>query len=414
MSHPDSIRIDPHELEALVDALGSIGALSSGGLYRPVFGEAWQEALVILERWAGERGLTTRRDAVGNFYACLEGSETGPVILTGSHIDTVRSGGRFDGALGVIGGLLALSAIRVQHGQPRRPLELVAFCEEEGSRFHANFLGSRAITGLLNPAELERITDADGVSIARAMADVGIDPATALTARRDDVAAFIELHIEQGRVLQDHALPIGLVHTITGIEHLELAVTGRVDHAGTTPMHLRRDAGLAAAEMILAAARAAEQAGPPAVATVGQLRLEPGAINIVPGLARFTMDARHTDIAALTDLVGAIQAAAGDIAELRDVELVLHRLVQVAPAPMDRRLLEFLRAAADDLQLQSLEMPSGAGHDAQIMATRFPTAMLFVPSLDGRSHCPEEYTAPLEAARGVEVLAETLVRLARE
>jgi allantoate deiminase len=334
------------------------------------------------------------------------------VILTGSHVDTVRSGGRYDGALGIIAGLLALSALEKTHGRPRRTLEMVALCEEEGSRFHANFLGSRAIVGSLAADELDRITDADGTSIARAMGDIGLDAERLAEARREDVQAYIELHIEQGRVLQDLSIPIGLVHTITGIRHFEMTVTGRVDHAGTTPMRLRRDAGLAAAEMMLAAATSADDAGPPAVATVGQLELAPGAINIVPGGARFTMDARHPDGQALAGLVHAIETSAADIAEIRQVDLTIAPLVDVAPAPMDSALKDVLRAAAAARGLDVHEMPSGAGHDAQIMATRFRSAMLFVPSRDGRSHCPEEYTSPDDAVRGAEVLAEALWRLA--
>jgi allantoate deiminase len=177
-------------------------------------------------------------------------------------------------------------------------------------------------------------------------------------------------------------------------------------------MRLRRDAGLAAAEMMLSAARAAEEAGPPAVATVGQLELGPGAINIVPGSARFTVDARHPDADKLARLVHAIEASSSDIAELRQVELTVTPLVDVAPAPMNGQLMEVLRSAATDRGLAFHEMPSGAGHDAQIMATRFPSAMLFVPSRDGRSHCPEEYTSPEDAVLGAEVLAEALRRLA--
>jgi allantoate deiminase len=406
------LRIDRDELETLVDALGQIGSLPSGGLFRPVYGEAWQEALATLQTWASERGLETYRDAVGNCYARLEGSEPGDSILTGSHIDTVRSGGRYDGALGVISGLLALAALKRHVGRPRKTLELVALCEEEGSRFHANFLGSRAITGLLAAEELDRIRDEDGTTIASAMGEIELDPTRLAEAQRNDIGAYIELHIEQGRVLQDLGLPLGIVHTITGIRHFEMTVTGRVDHAGTTPMRLRRDAGLAAAEMMLAAARAADQAGPPAVATVGQLELSPGAINIVPGSAHFTMDARHPDTTQLGHLVRAIEASSADIAEIRQVELAITPLVDVPPAPMNSGLMQVLRESAAGRGLNFHEMPSGAGHDAQIMATRFPSAMLFVPSRDGRSHCPEEYTAPDDAVRGVEVLVEALRTLA--
>ncbi|MFN0070853.1 MAG: Zn-dependent hydrolase [Chloroflexota bacterium] len=406
------LSIDSEELAELIETLGRIGALPSGGLFRPVYGEAWQEAVAQLDQWAQTRGLETRQDALGNLYARLAGSVEHGAIVTGSHIDTVKSGGKFDGALGVIGGLLALAQLKSRFGAPVHPIELVVFCEEEGSRFHANFLGSRAITGQLQPEELEHITDSDGVSIATAMARIGLDPTQVQNARRDDVQAFIELHIEQGRVLQDHAQDIGIVHTITGIQHLELTVTGRVDHAGTTPMDLRRDPGLAAAEMMLSAARAAQLAGPPAVATIGQFNLTPGAINIVPGTAHFTLDARHPDAARLHQLVRSFELESFDIAERRQVALSVNRLVEVAPAPMDPRLIAVLRTAAETCGLDARDMVSGAGHDAQIMARSFPSAMIFVPSRDGRSHCPEELTTGKDALRGIEMLAETLRALA--
>jgi allantoate deiminase len=412
MSSLTNLAIDRAELEELIVSLGRVGALASGGLFRPVYGDAWLEAIALIEQWAFARGLPARRDALGNLYVRLEGRSDGPVVLTGSHIDTVRSGGRFDGALGVVGGLLALAALKRHSGQPDRTIELVALCEEEGSRFHANFLGSRAITGTLKDEELDQILDDDGLSIADGMLRIGLDPGRVNEAKRADIGAYIELHIEQGRVLQDHAQPIGLVHTITGIRHAELRVTGRVDHAGTTPMRLRHDAGLAAAEMMLAAARAAEDLGPPSVATVGQLQLGPGAINIVPGWARLTLDARHPDATQLARLVTSIERSAGDIAELRDVDLTITPLVNVPPAPMDEGLLTVLRDSVQSSGLSAVEMASGAGHDAQIMASRFPSAMIFVPSLDGRSHCPEEYTSTEDAARGVEVLAAALYRLA--
>jgi allantoate deiminase len=221
------------------------------------------------------------------------------------------------------------------HGQPRASIEAVAWCEEEGSRFPANFLGSRAVTGLLGTDELGTIRDADGTTIEQAMLAAGLEPAQFASARRTDISSYLELHVEQGRVLQDARLPIGVVDVITGIRQLELRVAGQVDHAGTTPMRLRRDAGLAAAEMMLETAKQAELVGPPAVATVGQVSLEPGAVNIVPGQARLTVDARHPDGAALEKLVRRITIASGDIAEQHDVRLDVETLVHVEPAPMN-------------------------------------------------------------------------------
>src|SRR5207247_10342024 len=249
------MRIDGALLEQRLDELYKIGTEPGGGVYRPLYGSAWAEAGDCVERWMKKAGLEARRDAVGNLWGRLDGTKKGKVIVTGSHIDTVRRGGRLDGALGIVAGLTAVEALLEEKGKPRRTLEVVAICEEEGSRFATNLWGSRAIVGAI---------DAVDGDMAVAMRERGLDPSTISTAARDDIDTFVELHIEQGAVLDASGKPLAVVSAIVGTAHLEVDVTGRPDHAGTTPMGLRQDALAGAAAMIQAVESTARSRAAPA------------------------------------------------------------------------------------------------------------------------------------------------------
>src|SRR5687767_14609573 len=245
-----------------------------------------------------EAGLLVRRDAVGNVWGRVEGSRGGRVIVTGSHIDTVRGGGALDGALGVVAAVEAVTSLVSELGRPTRILEAVAICEEEGSRFNTNFWGARAIADRLEADEATRVRDADGVTLADAMRGVGLDPANVAQAVRRDIDTFIELHVEQGPILEEQGPRLGVVRTIVGTAHLEVIVRGQPDHAGATAMDRRRDALLGAAAMMLRVAEVAKEMGAPAVATVGTISVEPAQVNVVPGVGRFTGDPRRSDNAA--------------------------------------------------------------------------------------------------------------------
>ncbi len=310
-------------------------------------------------------------------------------MLTGSHVDTVPSGGRYDGALGVVGGLAALAALRAL-GTPARTLEVVALCEEESSRFSGNFFGTRAMLGLVAPDEPQRLVDVDGVTLGAAMRDAGLDPSRIAEAERHDLETFLELHVEQGRVLVDEGTDIGLVEVIPSIAWETVTVRGRQDHAGATPMDLRRDALQAAAQMARDLTRLVEQEGRPAVATTGRWTVEPGWPSIVPGLTRFSLDLRHPDRQVRDRLLGAIHDRIRAVAQDHGVEVDVVRDKDEEPAPMDAELLEVCRRAAEACGASWRRMPSGAGHDSQLMASRVPTAMVFVPSVEGRSHTPDE------------------------
>ena len=395
--------VDPALLERRLDELYTIGAQPDGGAYRGLYDDAWAAAVERVERWLKNAGLKTRRDAVGNLWGRVDGTDKGKSIVTGSHIDTVRHGGRLDGALGIVAGLTAVESLLATKGRPRRPLEVVAICEEEGSRFATNFWGSRAIVG-----EIETAAD----DMSQAMRERGLDPARIAAAARDDIDAFVELHIEQGVVLESTNVPIAVVSTIVGTAHLEVAVTGRPDHAGTTPMELRRDALAGAAAMIQAVESIARSLGKPAVATVGRIRAEPDQINVIPGRVVFTIDLRHSDLGARRALEERIRSLCATTASERKLGIETRVLQERPPVPMHREVRTLLARAAKDSGIDATEMVSGAGHDAQILAARCRVGMLFVPSIGGRSHCPEEATSPRHLELGTRVLARALEMLA--
>jgi allantoate deiminase len=404
-------RVEPAELERLIETLGAIGEQPGGGIIRHVYDAAWVAARKQVAEWMDEAGLSVREDAVGNLFGRFEG-QSPRTILTGSHIDTVLLGGRYDGALGILCALTALRALRQHGGTPKTSLEMVALCEEEDSRFHCNFWGTRGMLGLIEPAELDSLRDEAGTSIADAMRQVGLPPEKYRDAIRQDLDAFVELHIEQGRILFDDQLPLGIVDTITGLYRFRTTVEGRTDHAGTTPMDLRRDALQAAAHIAREMTTIVERAGRPAVITNGWWDVQPGAWNIVPGLVNFSVDLRHPDEEVKQRLAREVCQRAEQLAAERGVAISFEVVGDVLPKEMDRTLKAELQAAADARDVRWIPMVSGAGHDSQVMATRVPTAMLFVPSVDGRSHSAAEYTTAEDAARGATVLAAALQRLA--
>ncbi|MBV9355833.1 MAG: Zn-dependent hydrolase [Chloroflexi bacterium] len=412
MTAPGDLAVAPATMARYVETLGAIGEQPGGGLIRPVYTPAWSQARDQLAAWMDAAGLAVRADAVGTLFGRLVGDDDGRTILTGSHFDTVKLGGKFDGALGVLSALAALETLAARAGRPRRSLEMVALCEEEGSRFAATFWGTRAMLGMIQPAELGTLRDEAGMSIGQAMSAVGLDPGMVHEAVRSDLDAFFELHIEQGRILYDDGTQLGIVETITGIFSQVITVEGRTDHAGTTPMDSRHDALQGAAEMALAITEAALAEGRPLVATTGKWDVQPGAWNIVSGRTRFWLDVRHPNESTKQRFVERARALCSQIAERRGLEVRFEVLQDVPPMDMDVGLRQRLQAAADRLGVTHHAMVSGAGHDSQVMARRVPTAMLFVPSVEGRSHSAAEYTSPEDAARGASVLTATLYEMA--
>lgn len=407
------MNIDPVRLAERIQALARHGRTPEGGVNRPVYSSAWLAARTEVAGWMRDLGLHVRIDAVGSLFGRTDAEQPdAPVILTGSHLDSVPNGGAFDGALGIHAGLFAVEALLARAGGPHRPIEILATCEEEGARFPSHFWAARAITGAIEPGEAELLRDAHGMTLAEAMRACGLDPEDIGSAARANVAAFLELHIEQGPQLEQAGVPLGIVDRITGQRRWRVLVRGRADHAGGAPMLRRRDALAGAAEMALQVEALARALGHPAVATVGSVEIRPNAVNIVPGEAVFTIDVRHPDEAQLIALDGSIVEGCTAIAGRRELQIEWATEMDISPRPMDPVLRDLVARCADDLRVPWMPMHSAAGHDAQVMAGAFPTAMLFVPSHDGRSHAPDEWTPTEQIVPGIQVLAEMLRRLA--
>ena len=387
----------------------------AGGITREVFTPTYRVALDDVTAQMEAVGLRTRIDAFGNLLGRWSGSapELG-AVLTGSHVDTTLNAGKYDGTLGVLGAIEAVRLLRDQGCEPRRSIELIAFAGEE-PRFGAGCIGSRAMAGDLAREDLDRLTDRDGVSLADALRGAGLDPDEIADARLDPatVHAFVELHIEQGAVLESTGTQIGVVTAIAAPHDLRLTVRGAATHAGATPMGLRHDALAGAAELMgVLEELAAGSASGTTVGTVGVLRVHPGAINVVPGTVELDVDVRDVDLAVRDAVVDALLARGGEITARRGLELEIAEIVRDEPAPCAPWIVDAVRSACAELGVSHREMHSGAYHDAMVLARRVPIGMVFVPSDGGISHHPDEHTAPDDLDRGVEVLAGTLARLA--
>ncbi|MCC3372686.1 Zn-dependent hydrolase [Cohnella sp. REN36] len=401
------------ELAPLLERLAAFGAEERGGVTRLLYAQPWLDAQTFLAKRMRAAGLEARFDRVGNLYGRLPGSlPEAPIVLTGSHIDTVRSGGRYDGAYGVAAGLLALEGLKRTRGTPLRTLEVVSLCEEEGSRFPLAYWGSGHIAGVYRLEDGAGAVDSDGVPLAEAMAAAGFGRSEQPDCRRSDLGAYVELHIEQGIVLERTGHRLGLVEAIAGQKRFALTVTGASDHAGTTPMALRTDALAGVAEMAVALEARALAAGDPLVATVGRLEVRPNTPNVIPGEVRFTLDVRHHRDEKLERFCREALELFAAIASRRGLTLDAQAWLETEPAPMHSGLTALLDRICCGMNLPPLRMVSGAGHDAQLFATLCPTAMLFVPSKGGVSHSPEEYTSPENLADGAVALADCLYELA--
>ncbi len=401
------MEIDLRRLQGDLRDLGRIGLREAdGGVYRMAFTDADTEA----KRWLSARmeaaGLEVRMDGAGNVIGCRPGkNREAPVLVIGSHIDTVPCAGALDGALGVLTGLEVLRAMADDGVELDRGVELIAFSDEEG-RFGGMF-GSQAFAGMVTPETLNTAVDPAGVMLSEAMRAQGLDPWRALEARRDpgSVAAYLELHIEQGPVLDAAGESVGLVEAITGLFKWTVTLRGEPNHAGTTPMDMRRDAFMGVADFVHEIPRLLDENGSDlSRATVGRVDLLPGAANTVPGTAAFTLDARDTDEGVLRELEMAMRKALSAIARRRRLMFEFEESSWIAPVACDRGILGLLEEGVGELGLSHRRMPSGAAHDAQIMASVAPVAMIFVASREGRSHSPAEWSSWDDIAAGARLM----------
>lgn len=406
------VEIDERRLLRRLDELAQRGVVPGGGITRVAYTPAWVAATELVSAWMRDASFLVRRDAVGNVWGRVEGSRGGRAIVTGSHIDTVRSGGALDGALGIVAGIEALASLVARYGRPKRIVECVAIAEHEGTRFGTAGYAARAVADRLETDEALHAHDADGTTLADALRAVSLEPANAASAVRRDIDAFVELHVEQGPVLDDANERLAVVTAIGGNTQLEVVVTGEPGDAASTTMERRRDALVGAAEMIAAIAGAARDAGAPGVATVGEVAIEPAQPNVVPALVRFTVDARHADDARRAGLVTEIEKRCKAIGHAGELTVAVRRVRERNTLSLNARIAEVLRRASRASGVEPRDVVSVAGHDAQLLAPVAQTGMLFLPSIGGRSHRPDEATAAEDVVLGTRVLATALHELA--
>ena len=393
-----------------LERMASIGGNTDGTVCRRGFSTADVEGRDQLALWMREAGMAVRVDPAGNLIGRLEGLQPGlPALVTGSHLDTVPTGGRFDGVLGVLAGLEVVRSLADQHLRLRHPLEVIAFADEEST-----MVGCKGMAGTAS-ADPKAYATSNGEPIAANLERIGGHWPSLPSAARGDhaIAAFLELHVEQGAVLEHRGDAIGVVEGIVGQRRFSIHVKGQANHAGTTPMELRQDALAAAAQVVLAVqAMAAEHPGDP-VATVGKLEVWPNAANVVPGAVALTVDLRDLDPAVLDELVSTLMERLETIGAASGCTIALEPQFSVDPTPADCTVIETLEAVARELGLSNSRLPSRASHDAQEMGRRWPMGMIFVPSRGGLSHSAAEFSSDEQCWAGTAVLLESLQRLDR-
>lgn len=409
----DTLRVDFKRLQADIDALAAIGRGEDHGLYRMAFSDGDMAARAWLCDRINASGLELYVDGAANIHARHGWDGQRPSVMMGSHIDTVPGAGHLDGALGVLVGLECVRRIRELGMETRYPVETVAFTDEEG-RF-GGMLGSQAVCGQLTPESIHNARDLDDVTLVEAMAARNLNATDALRAQRsaDSLQAFLELHIEQGPVLDREGISIGVVEGIVGLFRWNVKFIGVANHAGTTPMDMRNDAFQGLAEFAGEIPRVLEENGHArSVATIGRVELHPGAANVVPGRVEFSLEVRDLDAAVLARLGDAFRRTLSAIARRRGLMFEFEVISELTPVRCDPGIMQAIDQAAVELGIESLHLPSGAAHDTQIMAGLTRAGMIFVPSKGGRSHSPAEWTPWEDIELGANVALHTLVRLA--
>lgn len=406
-----STAVNGDRIQQHITQLSRFGANPEGGVSRVAFSDADIAGRKYVGGLMQEAGLTIRTDAAGNIIGRREGGNPKlPAILIGSHTDSVPHGGNYDGDVGVIGAIEVAQILNERGVRLQHPLEVVVFADEEGGT-----VGSFAMIGGLQPNALDLMTHS-GKTIRDGIRAVGGDPDRLADARRKpgDFKAYIELHIEQGGILDESDIDIGVVEGIVGIRWWDVTVEGVANHAGTRPMNKRHDAMLSAAESALAVNRVATSIPGRQVATVGRIRAEPGAPNVIPGKVVMSLEIRDLDAAKITAVYDAVRAEAEKIAQARQTPISFAQLqTSSEPAPTDERVRRIIDKAAKSLKLSTRLMPSGAGHDAQEISHIAPTGMIFVPSVGGISHAPKEFTSQQDMANGANVLLQTVLAIDR-
>jgi N-carbamoyl-L-amino-acid hydrolase len=405
-----NLRINGARLWSRLQRLAEEGARPDGGVCRLALSDADKAGRDLVVRWMGELGLTVTIDAIGNVVGVRRGAEDGAPVMMGSHIDTVATGGRYDGALGVLGGLEVIETLNDAGVVTKRPLAVAFFTNEEGARFQPDMFGSLVYTGAMPLERALAAVSIDGREAGEELKRIGYDGEAPVG--KPNVHAYVELHVEQGPTLEAEGLTIGAVEGVQGISWTEFTLTGQANHAGTTPMRMRRDAGYVAAAIALHARRIAHELGGDQVATVGALTLTPNLVNVVAERALMTIDLRNTDNERLKEAERRLNAFAQATAAGEGVKLEARTLARFDPVAFAPHLVARVEAIAKAFELPVKRLPSGAGHDAQMLAAICPACMIFTPSAGGVSHNIAEYTKPEDIAAGADVLLRLVTELA--
>jgi hydantoinase/carbamoylase family amidase len=391
-------------------------SIKGQGITRLAFSdEDWQARSFVIELMK-EAGLTVTTDAFGNVFGRREGlNPKASVVMLGSHVDSVPQGGNFDGVVGVLGAIEALKCINEEKVENYHPIEVAVFMSEESSRFGVATLGSKAFWGKLSKAQLKSLKDKQGISLAEALQKRGLSPENVGSVHRKNIKCFLELHIEQGKVLETKKIQLGIVEAIAAPSRFRVVIHGEADHSGATPMNMRQDALTAAAEAVLLVEKlAAEEAEYGTVGTTGIIKAEPGVMNVIPGKVELGVDIRGICLESKRRVIEIFRSGLDEIAMCRKVSIEIITLTDEQPVELSIRLTEILSGECQKLDLSSILMPSGAGHDAMHFAPHVPTGMLFIPCLKGISHNPAEYADIKDIAAGTEVLYAAILKVAQQ
>ena len=398
-----------------IEQMAKFNATPGNGLTRFSFTKEDQGTREYIKEEMRKVGLQVYEDAAGTIIGRMEGAlKDAPVVMVGSHFDSVKNGGNFDGPAGVVTALEIARVIKENALIPKFPIEFVAMIEEEGGRFGGGLFGSRAMVGKITREQLDTYKDAEGISIARAMKDFGFNPECIHEAVRkpQNLKAFFELHIEQGPILEAMQKDIGIVEYIVGIREFEVIVKGRPDHAGTTPMTMRSDALDGATGVISQISGFAKEAGAGTVATVGVMEVLPGAANIVPGEVKFMVDIRSKKSECIEEVTGKIKGALEKVKQVKGIRYGIIEKLDIDPIELSNKIKNCFIENCNALNFSNEIMLSGAGHDAMVMAGITEVGLIFVPSKAGRSHCPEEWTDYQDLQKGIEVVYRTILNIA--
>ena len=402
-----NLRINIDRLISRIEGLAEIGAIDGGGVCRMALTDEDRQGRDLVVKWMHELDLEVTVDQIGNVVGIRAGQESGRPVMTGSHIDTVASGGRYDGNLGVLAGLEVIETLNDSNIITRKPIGVGFFTNEEGSRFAPDMMGSGVHQGAFELKRMLDVLDIDGERVGDELEKIGYAGDTSTGDFRAD--SFFELHVEQGPILELEDYEIGAVEGVQGISWNEYRIGGTANHAGTTPMRLRHDAGYVAAAISMEVRRLAKEMGGDQIGTVGVIKLNPGLINVIAKEALITIDMRNTDEQKLQEAERSIGSFIEQICKAEGVTYSSRTLARFEPVSFDKQMVSLVSETASALGFRVKSMPSGAGHDAQMFAPNCPTAMIFVPSQNGISHNVAEYTEPKHLQAGADVLLQILL-----